>query len=790
MLPAPLTKQQIATDTKTLQNLATATLDVKGMMCAGCVSAVERQLTQNEGVASAGVNLVTGVAVIKYNPQTVTPETLATKLTSIGFPSQLRTPNQTVSLPSTQQSEKQNQGLLIAAILLFLSTIGHLDHLGFTPLPVLTNIWIHWGLATLTLAFPARNILIDGFRAFWHKIPNMNTLVSLGSLSAYITSTVALLFPQLGWECFFDEPVMLLGFIILGRTLEAKARHRAVAALKALIALQPLSAHLISNPSVAEDSGIDIPVEQLRVGEFVRVLPGEKIPVDGEIIAGNTSVDESLLTGESLPVNKATQDEVIAGSINLTGAIAIKVTRVGKDTTLAAIISSVEDAQTRKAPIQQLADRVAGYFAYGVMAFATLTFLFWYLLGTKIWPNLTMGMSHGVHSLATSGETSPLLLSLKLAIAVLVIACPCALGLATPTAILVGTSIGAERGILIKGGDVLQRVHELDTIVFDKTGTLTIGHPVVTDFVVLQPDFTPQTLLQLAATVESGTNHPLGLGIQQAAQKDNLPLLKGQNFFTIAGIGVSATVEGKRVYLGTIQGLMARGMSIPPEVTEQVKAKTLEGKTVVYLTVDSQLVGLIALQDTLRPDAQVTIKSLQNMGLDVALLTGDNQQVAEAIAQQAGIPRVFAQVVPEEKTFVINFLQQTHHIVAMVGDGINDAPALAQADVGFALSRSTDVARETAGIVLTSDRLKDILTAINLSRATFNKIRQNLFWAMGYNLIAIPIAAGVLLPSYKILLNPALAGGLMAFSSVIVVTNSLLLRNKFNHPENSDILSS
>lgn len=779
MLQTPLNQQEIATDTKTPQNLATATLDVEKMMCAGCVGAVERQLTQNEGVTSACVNLLTEVAVVKYDPQIITPETLAAKLTSKGFPTQVRTPNQTASLQSTQQKEKPNQGLLIATILLSLSTIGHLDHLGFTPLPVLTNIWIHWALATLTLIFPARSILIDGFRAFWHKIPNMNTLVSIGSLSAYITSTIALLFPQLGWECFFDEPVMLLGFIILGRTLEAKARDRAVSALKALIALQPLSAHLISNPSVTEDAGIDIPVEQLRVGELVRVLPGEKIPVDGEIIAGDTSVDESLLTGESLPVTKTTQEEVIAGSINLSGVIAIKITRVGKDTTLAAIISSVEEAQTRKAPIQQLADRVAGYFAYGVMAFATLTFLFWDLFGTKIWPHLTMGMSHGIHSSVTSGETSPLLLSLKLAIAVLVIACPCALGLATPTAILVGTSIGAERGILIKGGDVLQRVHQLDTIVFDKTGTLTMGRPVVTDCLPLKENLTPQTLLQLAATVESGTNHPLGLGIQQAAQKDNLPLLQAKNFFTVAGIGVSATLEGKRVYLGNITGVQGSKITITSEVTEQVKAKTLEGKTVVYLAVDQELVGLICLKDTLRPDAQGTIKSLQNMGLDVVLLTGDHQQVAEAIAQQAGIPRVFAQVVPEEKTFLIKLLQQNNNIVAMVGDGINDAPALAQADVGFALAGSTDVARETAGIVLTSDRLKDILSAINLSRATFNKIRQNLFWAMGYNLVAIPIAAGVLLPSYKVLLNPALAGAFMAFSSVIVVTNSLLLRKKF-----------
>ena len=384
MLQTPFKNQAKATESNTTENAATTTLDVKGMKCAGCVSAVERQLSQNEGVFSACVNLVTEVAVVKYNPETVAPENLAEKLTSKGFPSQIRTTHQKISLDPKQQQEKQANGLLIAAILLFFSTIGHLDHLGFTPLPILTNIWIHWALATLTLLLPARDILVEGLRALWQKMPNMNTLVSLGALSAYFTSTVALLWPGLGWECFFDEPVMLLGFIILGRTLEANARGRAVAALQALMALQPQIAHLISDSPNAQDAGIEVPVEQLRLGELVRVLPGEKIPVDGEIVTGTTSVDESMLTGESLPVTKTTASEVIAGTINLSGAIAVRVTRLGEDTTLAAIIASVEDAQTRKAPIQHLADRVAGYFAYGVMAFASLTFVFWYFSGFQL----------------------------------------------------------------------------------------------------------------------------------------------------------------------------------------------------------------------------------------------------------------------------------------------------------------------------------------------------------------------------------------------------------------------
>jgi Cu2+-exporting ATPase len=827
-----------AEETPTENLLEIATLDVTGMKCAGCVKAVERQLAQNPGVISACVNLVTEVAVVRYLPGTIQPETLAEKLTATGFPSQLRlemakTASELflqVTERRQQEARQQIRNLAIAAILLIFSSLGHLNHLGGPTILLLSNFWLHWTLATLALLFPGRSLLVDGWRSFWHGMPNMNTLVGLGTFSAYVASCIALLLPNLGWECFFDEPVMLLGFIFLGRTLEARARMQARSALEALIALQPAVARLIGDPNTAQPSGIEIPVEQVRVGEWVWVLPGEKIPVDGEVVAGQTAVDESLLTGESLPVAKQVGDAVTAGTLNQSGAIALKTTHVGKDTTLSKIIASVEDAQTRKAPVQKLADTVAGYFAYGVMAMASLTLIFWNFIGTKLYPEvLLVKMPHDMGGeMAMSSSSSPLLLSLKLAIAILVIACPCALGLATPTAILVGTGIGAERGLLIKGGDILEKVHQLKAIVFDKTGTLTIGHPTVTDCIAIT-DIGKNRLLQLAATVESGTNHPLAIAIIEAAQQQELAFLEVKDFYTEPGLGVSAIVGGEEVLLGNEEWLGDRGIVVDKATQMQAQSLAQAGKTVVYLAQKQQAIGLIALTDLVRPDAKETVERLQQLGLQVILVTGDRADVANAIAQQVGITQVFASVRPQQKAEIIRFLQMGesplsfgasfgrqgdketrrqgdketrgqggqgrkilgwvngnwslvtgHYLhVAMVGDGINDAPALAQADIGISLQGGTDVAIETAGIVLRQERLLDVVVAIQLSWATFSKIRQNLFWALGYNTLAIPVAAGVLLPGFGLLLSPALAGAIMAFSSVAVVTNSLLLRRQF-----------
>lgn len=790
----PKTALETATPAK-----ETIALDVQGMKCASCVQVVEKQLTQHPDVISACVNLVTEVAVVEC-VGTVDPDALAQKLTAAGFKAQPRySQGDVVTTASPEERQPSATWQLVTASgLLLLSSLGHLSEWGGPLIPSLHNIWLHCGLATLTLAIPARPILIDGWRGLRINAPNMNTLVALGALTAYSASLVALLFPQLGWECFFDEPVMLLGFILLGRTLEQQARGRAAAAFKQLLALQPQVAHLIAQPKVTTGrEGVEIPADRVRVGEWLQVLPGEKIPVDGEVVAGQTTVDEAMLTGEPVPVTKQLGDAVTAGTINQSGAIAIRATRTGKDTTLAQIVALVEAAQTRKAPVQKLADTVAGYFTYGVLTAALLTFIFWYFIGSHIWSDVlqvaaasTQEISLHTQHLANTHtlQPSPLLLSLKLAIAVMVVACPCALGLATPTAILVGTGVGAERGLLIKGGDVLERVHKLDTVVFDKTGTLTSGFPVVTDIAISdqqsaisEDESSQNSLLELAAAAESGTSHPFAAAIGQAAQRQGLAVPDATDFYTQPGLGISAVVGKTKVLLGNWEWLNQNSISISDADLAHAQALASSGKTVVYVAANNVLIGLIAVTDTLRADAKKAVEQLRSsLGLRVMLLTGDIPEAANGIAQQLGLSTsdVIAGVRPDGKAAAIATLQSQNYHVAMVGDGINDAPALAQADVGIALQAGTDVAMETAQIVLMRDRLTDVVEVIQLSRATFNKIRQNLFWAFAYNTLGIPVAAGVLLPTTGFVLSPAAAGALMAFSSVSVVTNSLLLRRR------------
>ena len=817
------TKSVVATPESSVD---TITLDVGGMRCAGCVKVVEKQLKEHPGVISACVNLVTEVAVVECESGAVDPTALAKQVSDAGFPTQSRvatTGDGKEALSPAQRHAEENRKqmwrLVVAGVLILFSGIGHLgQHSLLLPqLSLLTNIWFHWGLATAALLLPGREILLDGWRGLRRNAPNMNTLVGLGTLTAYTASCVALFFPQLGWECFFDEPVMLLGFILLGRTLEQRARGRAAAAFEALLALQPKVARLIANPTNlgrgagekgrgAEEnfakspipnpqspipnpqSEVEIPVDQVRVGEWLRVLPGEQIPVDGEVVAGQTTVNESMLTGEPVPVMKQPGDAVAAGTLNQSGAIAIKATRTGKDTTLAQIVALVEAAQTRKAPVQQLADTVAGYFTYGVLAAAALTFLFWYFVGSQLWPDVSILRVVGIDNHAAMHHAlsnhSPMLLSLKLAISVSVIACPCALGLATPTAILVGTGLGAERGLLIKGGDVLERVHHLNTVVFDKTGTLTTGHPTVTDCLPIG-NFTPETLLLLAAAAESGTTHPLAKAILEEAHRQELAIAPAVEFYTEPGLGVSALVDNSRVFLGNAEWLTKQGIAISDTAADRTLSLFAAGKTVVYVAVDGNLAGLIAVTDTLRPDAKATVERLRSMGLRVMLLTGDRMEAAVAIASQLELhpDDVLANVRPEAKATAVQQLQTLGQRVAMVGDGINDAPALAQADVGISLQGGTDVAIETAQIVLIRDRLSDVVQSIQLSRATFNKIRQNLFWAFAYNALSLPVAAGILLPSFGIVLGPSAAGALMAFSSVSVVTNSLLLRQSLKNQD-------
>ena len=764
-----------------LTPIKTITLDVSGMKCAGCVGAVERQLKQVPGVLDSCVNLVTAIAVVQYDPAQVTdPQSLADHLSERGFPSQIRQSQGAAFPPSPQQTPEAptpfiSADLGVALLLLILSGLGHLAHLGGPMLPFVHHPVFHWGLATIAILIPGREIFLDGWRGLRFGHANMNTLVALGTGSAYLTSCVAWIWPGLGWECFFDEPVMLLGVLLLGRTLESKARNQAAAALGKLLALRPEVARLVGQNPGNGESGIEIPVDLVRIGEWVRVLPGEKIPVDGVLISGKTLVDEALLTGESLPVPKEKNDPVIAGTWNQSGAVTIAATKVGTETTLARIIQLVETAQTQKAPIQRLADQVAGVFAYGVLALALLTLLFWASLGVNWFPQV----------MASTPDLSPLLMALKLSVSVLVVACPCALGLATPTAILVGTSLGAERGILIKGGAVLESLQRITTIAFDKTGTLTAGKLELTDCHPIAP-ITPDELLALVASVEQGTRHPLAEALVAAAQAQGLEFLPVENIYTEAGRGVQAWLnddaEGKQrssLLVGNQSWLTDNGVKIEAETLTELDTWFNQGKTVIFAARNQQLIGLLALQDRLRPEAVATIANLKAQGITPILLTGDHPTIAQAIAKEVGIDQVHAQMTPQDKVEKIQALQTQTAIVAMVGDGINDAPALAQADVGISLSGATDVAMETADVVLMRSRLVDLVNALTLSRCTVRKIYQNLFWALGYNFLAIPLAAGVFLPQFSLSLTPAIAAAMMASSSILVVLNALSLRQVF-----------
>jgi P-type Cu2+ transporter len=776
------------------------TLEVGGMQCAGCVRTVEKKLQQQPGVLSASVNLVTAKALVACTEDGADPAQLAEVLTASGFPSRCpedvpASGEQGPEMAHRQELNTTLRRMAIAILLVLLSGLGHLSEWTGLTLPGLSNIWFHWGLATLALLGPGRALLVDGWRGLRQNAPNMNTLVGLGTVSSYSASCVALLFPALHWECFFEEPVMIIGLILLGRTLEQQARGRATSAFRALLALQPPVARWLPQQGQTPHT-IEIPVEQVQVGTWLQVLPGEKIPVDGEILTGQTLVDESMLTGEPLPVSKGPGESVTGGTLNQSGSITLRVVRAGTDTTLAQIIRLVEAAQARKAPIQRLADTVAGYFTYGVMAIAALTFGFWYGIGPRLWSAAELVPTTLLHQAAHHGALatttmppSPLLLSLKLAIAVLVVACPCALGLATPTALLVGTSLGAEQGLLIRGGDVLERVQTLDTVVFDKTGTLTTGEPTVTEIWTAEQSLemipSPEQLLQIAATVEAQVCHPLSQAIQRQAQAQQLPPLPGCDFHYEPGSGMAATVAEQRVLLGSQDWLTDQGVEIPAAEQQRGWQFAVAGNSLVYVAIDGQFAGGIAVADTLRPDAAATIAELQSLGLQIKVLTGDQRPTATALLQPLGLlpEDIHANVRPADKAAVLAELQAQGHRVAMVGDGSNDAPALAQADVGIALSSGTDVAMETAQIVLMRrqvtaghSQLTDVVAALRLSRATFRKIKQNLFWAFAYNIVGIPVAAGVLLPLGGILLSPAAAGALMAFSSVSVVTNSLLLR--------------
>ena len=757
-------------------------LDIEGMKCAACVKAVEKQIKKQEGVVSANVNLITSVALVEYQVGLIEPQILADKLTTVGFDTEIRKAQESyqdqqirIQAKRKAQEKKQQYELISAGVLLIFSTIGHLHHFGFNLQNFLTNIWFHWALATLALLIPGRDILLNGWQGLWQRKPNMNSLVGLGAIAAYLASCIALIKPQLGWECFFDEPVMLLGFIFLGRVLESKAKNRAIDSLETLLSLRPQFARLVGKTNTNQDQGITIPALQVKPYEWIRVLAGEQFPVDGKIVEGATTIDESLLTGESLPISKKKGDGVCAGTINQSNMVVVETIQSGSETVLGQIIATVEAAQSRKAPVQKIADTVSGYFTYAIISIALLTFSFWYGIGTQIWPEILPTL-----------QTSKTILSLKLAIDVLVIACPCALGLATPTAILVGTSLGAEHGLLIKGGDILEQVKNLHTIVFDKTGTLTQGYPEITEIITCQPEiYSTQELLSIAASLEIVANHPFAQTILTEAQKQYLSILPTNKLSNRPGKGVKGIITTNNrdsdFYLGNQAWLAENNIDIQPSLLSEVKTYSQQGKTVVYLGENDRLIGYFILTDTLRPSAVQTIKRLQKMGLEILMISGDKPYVAQYIANKLGITNYYGGVSPQEKSHLITNIQKKYpdKIVAMVGDGINDAPAMTTAQFAIAMPQGAQIAIESADIILTRGNLQDLITAIHLSHLTLRKIKQNLFWALSYNLIAIPLAAGCLVPTFHFLFTPAMAGALMACSSIFVITNSLFLKKQF-----------
>ncbi|CDO97451.1 unnamed protein product [Coffea canephora] len=683
-------------------------------------------------------------------------------------------------------NEKRNQlkesgrGLVVSWALCAVCLIGHLSHFigaKVSWIHAFHSTGFHMSLSLFTLLGPGRKLITDGLKSLIKGAPNMNTLVGLGAISSFAVSSLAALIPKLGWKTFFEEPVMLIAFVLLGRNLEQRAKIKATSDMTGLLSLLPSKARLIVNG----DLSVEVPCNNLSVGDQIIVLPGDRVPADGIVRAGRSTVDESSFTGEPLPVTKLPGAEVAAGSVNLNGTLTIEVRRPGGETSMGDIVRLVEEAQTREAPVQQLADKIAGHFTYGVMALSAATFVFWNLFGARVLP-------------AALHQGSPVSLALQLSCSVLVVACPCALGLATPTAVLVGTSLGAKKGLLFRGGSVLERFSAVNTIVFDKTGTLTLGRPVVTKIMTQGHDKDTNTkqdsslkwsevdILRLAAGVETNTNHPVGKAIVHAAQAANCPVMKAGEgtYIEEPGSGAVAIVENRKVLVGALDWLKRHGVDESPlQELEETK-----NQSAVYVGIDDDLAGIIYVEDEIREDASHVVESLSKQGISTYLLSGDKKNAAEYVASVVGIPKdkVLYGVKPEQKKKFISGLQK-EHIVAMVGDGINDAAALASAHVGVAIGGGVGAASEVSSVVLMHNRLSQLLDALELSRLTMKTVKQNLWWAFAYNIFGIPIAAGALLPVTGTMLTPSIAGALMGLSSIGVMTNSLLLRFKYSSRE-------
>ncbi|MBU4330663.1 MAG: heavy metal translocating P-type ATPase [Acidobacteria bacterium] len=751
-------KDLIKTVKKAGYDVGTASIElpIQGMKCASCVTAIEKALLQKEGITKASVNLATEKARVEYIPAAISLNEIMKTIEGTGYKVLEVPPEETVEDVEKIVHQKEFKKLsikfysgLIFGVLIFLGSASKM----FPWVPAfLNNFFVLWMLATPVQFWIGWQFYKGAWGAFRHRNANMDTLIVVGTSAAYLYSVAATLFPTffesggIKPEVYFDTSAIIITLILLGRLLEARAKGQTSEAIKKLIGLQPKTARVIR-----DEIEMDIPVEEVLVGDKILVRPGERIAVDGVVVEGKSAVDESMITGESIPVKKEAGDEIIGATINKTGSFTFAATKIGKDTALAQIIKLVQDAQGSKAPIQRLADVISGYFVPIVISIAIATFVIWFNFGPN--PSLTFALLNFV--------------------AVMIIACPCALGLATPTAVMVGTGKGAENGILIKGGESLETAHKLDTIVFDKTGTLTKGEPEVTD-IVTSGSFSEEEILKYAASAEKASEHPLGEAIIKRALEQGINLESPKDFNAIEGHGLEANVDGKIVFLGN-KKLMDNKQIRVDSLEEKAEKFAAEGKTPIYVSVDGRSAGLVAVADALKDNSVAAVKKLKSLGLNVIMLTGDNKKTAQAIAYAAGIKNVIPEVLPEDKVLEIKKLQSEGKKVAMIGDGINDAPALAQADVGIAIGSGTDVAIEASDITLIKGDLMGVVAAIELSKRTIRVIKQNLFWAFFYNTAGIPIAAGVLFPFFGILLNPIFASAAMAFSSVTVVSNSLRL---------------
>lgn len=746
------------------------TFSIKGMHCASCVTMLERALKQVNGISEANVNLATEKATVSYNPEIVNDTHLKQAIAGVGYQAML---GQQVATADEEKQEKQKELRDLKIKVIVSLVLGGLIFWGSFPVlmktaPIfLQNFWLQLFLAAPVQFWAGFSFYRATLSSLRHRSANMDTLVAIGTTvafgySAFVTAMPAVV-EKIGIEPmpYFDVSAIIIGLILLGRYFEAKAKAGTSEAIKKLIGMQAKTARV-----VRDGKEIDIPLAEVVVGDVVRVRPGEKIPVDGVIIDGESSVDESMVTGESIPADKAKGDTVVGATINKTGTFTFTAAKVGEQTMLAQIIKLVQEAQGSKAPIQRIADLISSYFVPIVIMLAVATFVVWYNFGPA---------------------DKALLFAILNTVAVLIIACPCAMGLATPTAIMVGTGKGAEHGILIKDAESLETAHKINTIVFDKTGTLTIGKPEVTDVIAMPNVKFPMSnqiqnpndqILQIAASIEKGSEHSLAEAIVKKAEGEKLVLSRTEGFLAIPGHGVEGNVDGAKIFFGNRRLMEREKVVITDQQNDNISKLENDGKTVMMLVVNGGLSGLIAVADVIKDTAKDGLAALKALGIEVVMITGDNRRTAAAIGAKLGITRVLAEVLPDQKEAEVKKIQAEGKVVAMVGDGINDAPALAAADVGIAMGSGTDVAIEAADITLINKDLRSVAAAIVLSKKTMRTIKMNLFWAFAYNIILIPVAMGALYPVFKILLNPIFASVAMATSSISVVSNSLLLKRK------------